>query len=594
MIALMILFISNREVSPPKICTIIETGKYNLCKDGSIVKIKGDYSVGDVVELNGTFSVPSTRRSPFTFDFRNYSYSKNIYYRFQDIDSKVINHKRSIYEIREFVKTYIEIKNEASQKYLLALILGDKSLFTEEEKEMHSELGISHLFAISGLHVGLLCMILEKRLSKKVVSVIVLSYMVIAGFSPSITRAALMYVLGTNLVKYGFSSLDGISIVFLVLYLLNQNVIFDIGFQLSFLVTFFLLLYKPKQLLEVSIIAQLACFPILINMYNQLNLITVFVNIYFVVIMSSLVLPITFIEFIFPLGKIYEVIITLFERLVEFSNEFNMIIEMKNFHPLLIVLYYVLIRKPKLLVVIIVINMLLPIKEGIYFIDVGQGDATLIVDEDVYLIDTGGLRTYDIYKYEVRPLLRSLGISKIDYLVLTHSHQDHIKHTGDVLNDFNVNEIIVSAYAENMPYDIRVNKAHPGDIIGNLYIKGPSKMYKKTNNQSLMFIYRNNYSVFFMGDSELKESFGEVDVLKLGHHGSNTSLNKEILNDTRPEHIVISVGQNRYGLPSRDVLNMIENYNVYRTDTHGMVYYDGEMYSVKEYMNNFLGFFNIY
>jgi len=597
MIALLIIFISNKEINIPSTCVIIESGEYSTCSSKTNIRIKGEFGVGDVVYLVGQFSPPSGRSNPFGFDYQSYLKGKNIYYDFYDQGSYVIGYKLTLYEVRDLCKDYINTFDGLSKKYLQALVLGDKGDFEVEELEMFSQMGISHLFAISGLHVGLLCIILEKllpfRRKELIISTIVLVYMLIAGFAPSITRAGSMYILIKVLGRFKFTSLDCLSVIFIGLYILNQNVIYDVGFQLSFLVTFALLITKPKSLLEVSIIAQVITLPIIINMYNQLNVITIFVNVYFVVLMSFIVLPMTFAQMIIRLDEVYDVLIKIFEQLIIVSNEFNMIISIPNMHPLLIGIYYLTLPKIKVSVLLIVITLLTPLRTGIYFIDVGQGDSTLIVDEFVYLIDTGGKDSQNITEDKVFPVLRSLGINSIDYLILTHDHYDHTSGYETLIESFNVKNVVVSKHANfKRDFDGRIIRVDKGDKVGMINIMGPSIRHNSVNNQSLQMYFRFGKSFYMMGDSELKETFGEVDVLILGHHGSKTSLSKAMFDELRPSVTIASLGKNNYGIPSKYVLDIVANTKLFRTDIHHTIYFDKErgFMSTVQYRKNILGY----
>lgn len=570
---------------------IIDRDEYNTCKGNTSIRIKGEFEVGDVIKLKGSFSEPHGKTSPFTFDYKKYLMGKGIHNSFYDEGSYVIENRFTIYKVRDTMKEYINSFDELPKKYLSALILGDKQYFDKHDLNTFSEMGISHMFAISGLHVGFLALMLERFIKKKYVIVFIFFYMIIAGFTPSIVRAGSMYILYFFLKKEGYSSLDCLSIVFIGSVLMNRFIVYDVGFQLSFLVTFFLITTNPKNLLEVSIVAQYATLPIIINMYNQINLITIFINVYLVWLMSNMILPMGFATLLIKIEEIYSEFIVLFERLVFLSSEFNMIITIPNLHPAVVSLYYFFIRK-KVVVLLLLIPLFLEPAEGMYFIDVDQGDSTLIVDEYVYLIDTGGKHGRDITKRNVIPVLKSLGIDEIDYFILTHSHYDHIAGYQDILDSFNVNTIVINEYAEfTIDFDGRLIKAKTGDSFGVISVLGPTSDQKDINNQSILLKVQLDKSFYFMGDSELKQSFGPMDYMKLGHHGSNTSTTFEMLQNTNPEALIISLGKNNYGLPSKDVLELIEEYPVYRTDEDGtIIYRDGLLYTTEEYEEHFLGF----
>lgn len=590
-LGLLIFFLTLRPISPPTTCKIVELGDYNTCKSSTSIRIKGDLDIGDVVFLKGQFTKPTGRSSPFSFDYGKYLLGKNIHYVFNDEGSHVIGNFYSIYSIRQYMKEYISTLTPLPKKYLSALILGDKQYFDKQELNQFSEMGISHMFAISGLHVGFLALLLERIIPKKYIVVIISTYMVIAGFSPSIVRAGSMYILYYSLGRYGFSSLDCLSLVFISSLIYNRYIVYDVGFQLSFLVTFFLLVTTPRNLLEVSIVAQYATLPIIINMYNQINLVTVIINVYLVWVMSNIILPIGFMTLLFRTEEIYTELLIVFERLIIVSSEFNMIIEIANIHPSIIMLYYFFIKKKTVLLLLLIPLFLKPVT-SVYFIDVGQGDSTLIVDEKVYLVDTGGKHGSDVTKRNVIPVLRSLGISEVDYLILTHDHYDHVGGYETILDSVNVNNVVISEFADfKTTFDGRIIRVKKGDSIGVIEVLGPDTKKESINNQSLQLKLKLDETFYLMGDSELKQSFGKMDYLKLGHHGSSTSTTYKLVEETKPEAVIISLGRNNYGLPSTEVMNMIKDIKVCRTDMDGtIIYRKGQLFTTEEFSRQILGF----
>ena len=573
-IGLAIYALSVKNITPPTECVIVDTGEYNLCSGKTSIYLEGEFEVGDSLTISGDFETPDSASSPFTFDYSNYLKGKNIYYQIYKPEIIRNGNEFSIYKLRDIVKNKIEKYPLISKKYLSALIVGDKQYFSQDEMSLVSELGISHLLAISGLHVGLLCLGLEKLTSNKVIIAgIIFIYMLVAGFSPSITRAGMMYILSISLKRYHYSNLDALSMVFLGYFIMNNNVVYDIGFQLSFLVTLSIILTRPTNLFKVSIIAQLVTLPLLINMYNQINIITVFVNIYFIMLMSYVILPLSFMNFLVDIDFLYSEVVKVFDKIILLSSDFNMIIHIRNVEPLMTVVYYLLIiRKPKLGLILISFLLFLPPKQGIYFLDVGQGDSTLIVKEDVVLVDTGGRVGKDITLRNVVPLLKSIGVRDIDYLVLTHEHYDHYGGYSEILDSFNVKNIVISKFSDfdfSYPNTLKLEQ---GDTFSTFEVLAPGKVYSSVNNHSLVLkVYYQGKSIILMADTELKEAYGKVDILKLGHHGSNTSLNEEMFAEFNPDEVIISVGRNSYGLPNSEVLEIVASAMKYRTDRDGTI-----------------------
>ncbi|MBR6781853.1 MAG: MBL fold metallo-hydrolase [Clostridia bacterium] len=234
-----------------------------------------------------------------------------------------------------------------------------------------------------------------------------------------------------------------------------------------------------------------------------------------------------------------------------------------------------------------------------HFIDVGQGDAALIRTEagDI-LIDAGTNSSED----ELKAYLNSLGVTDIEYAIFTHPHEDHIGGADMVLNTYNVKRVILpnatatSKTFERMMDAIEAEKcevieAKPDEIftVGELTctILAPiSKSYSETNNYSV--VIRAEYgetSVLFTGDAEVDseeemlaryrlKGMLDCDLLKSGHHGSNTSSSQEFLNAVTPTFAVISVGEgNTYDHPKQETLAKYEamGMTIYRTDKEGSI-----------------------
>ncbi len=236
------------------------------------------------------------------------------------------------------------------------------------------------------------------------------------------------------------------------------------------------------------------------------------------------------------------------------------------------------------------------------FLDVGQGDSELIFlpDNEVMLIDGGDTFCSE----EIVAYLEDQGIEKIDYIVATHPHADHIGGLDDVLNSFEVEKIILPEIGESdipstVVYErllnaITVNGCEPiraegGLIISdeeNLEIKclGPiNSNYGDLNEYSAIIkLTYGRVSFLFMGDAtdnNEKELLNidadlDADVLKVGHHGSSTSTSDKFLDAVTPDYAIISVGEdNRYGHPHNETLTRISERKIktYQTMDDGTI-----------------------
>ena len=231
----------------------------------------------------------------------------------------------------------------------------------------------------------------------------------------------------------------------------------------------------------------------------------------------------------------------------------------------------------------------------VHFIDVGQGDATLVFSGDhAMLIDAGD----DSKGTKVQLYLQNQGIEKLDYLVLTHTDADHIGGADVVISKFDIGNVLIGDY----PKDNKVYRdlmqaletkrlAYSTPEVGDTYALGdafftvvaPNRTYSAPNNSSVALVLQNGQNRFlFTGDAEeeaekdiLANEFNiDCDVLKAGHHGSRTSNTKELLEAASPVCVVISCEENNsYGHPHAEVLNNLRamGVKVFRTDEQGSV-----------------------
>lgn len=238
------------------------------------------------------------------------------------------------------------------------------------------------------------------------------------------------------------------------------------------------------------------------------------------------------------------------------------------------------------------------------YIDVGQADSILIRNQDkVMLIDAGTNEAGET----VVNYLENLGITKIDYLIGTHPHEDHIGGLDDVINKFDIGQIYmpkietttktfedVLEAIENK--NLTVTAPNKGDeiVLGQAtgeFMTEPILDKDNLNVSSLVFrLEFGNNSFLFMGDAEEESektiSWPKTDVLKVGHHGSSTSSSEEFLKQVQPQYAIIMVGEdNSYGLPTQETINKLNTIGstIYRTDENGTIQLtsDGNTIKVK-------------
>lgn len=236
----------------------------------------------------------------------------------------------------------------------------------------------------------------------------------------------------------------------------------------------------------------------------------------------------------------------------------------------------------------------------VHFIDVGQGDSSLIVCDGVtMLIDAGEAEESG----KVISYLSDLGINQLDYVIATHPHSDHIGGLADVIESVGADTVIAPAMAdESIPTTktyknfleavytsgCEYEEAYVGEVINigsaEFSIIAPSgDYYEDLNNYSIVGnLEYEGVNILFMGDAEkLSEDemidaglAKDIDILKVGHHGSSTSSKAKFLEIIKPEYAVVSCGvDNSYNHPNEKTMQRLMGYaeNIYRTDQQGTV-----------------------
>jgi competence protein ComEC len=594
-------------------------------------------NLGIKIKANGELEKPKSNTISHLFNYRNYLLSQNINYTFKAKNIKIINNQiPKYYRFKNMILNHT--KSYKSQKYINALVLGNSHNIEENIKESYQNNGISHLLAISGTQITILSIILFKifnyflknNLSSYIITIILLLiYLFVTSFSPSIIRAVLLFIIITIKKNLNLK----ISTIYLLINLLsiwlliNPYSIYNLGFTLSFTVSIYLLLFKNlinnkndyfTKTLTISIIAFLSSSPLIIQNFFHLNLLTPIINLYFVPLITFLIYPLALLTFIFkPLDNLLNTTTTFMELVSLKINKINFLdITLSSLNILGIIFYfliitYILYKWQKsssylfiFLIVIFIhhnINLLNP-NTTLTMIDVGQGDSILIklkYNQGNILIDTGGQQRYDGKKeFDISqnitiPYLKAEGIDKLDYLILTHGDYDHAGMAPNLVNNFKIEKVIfnINSYNELEKKLIKILdqkkiKHYKGlkkiIINKNNLIFLNNKIYKDENNSSNVIYFKlYNYKFLLMGDAGIqrekdiikKYKLTNIDFLKIGHHGSNTSSSKEFIDSIKPKTCLISVGKNnRYGLPKKNVLKTLNYYcNIYRTDINGSI-----------------------
>lgn len=593
-------------------------GKYYVGNDEKVKEFKDNYSFGDKIYIEGEISIPSNNTIPNNFNYKDYLYHKYIYYIIKIDKIKMISKNDNIFlNIKNSI--YKRIETIKYNDYLYAFILGKSYYIDSEVLNNYKINGITHLFALSGLHVSMfssiILFILKKiKLSEKLSYFITILFLIffafIASFTPSIVRSVLFFILSSiNNVYYLYVKPKYLLyIVFSILIFINPFYIYDTGFILSFCISFFILLFNEKNkinnnllsILVISILSTLSSLPIIINMSYEINILGFINNLFFIPYVTYIVFPLSIIVvFISKLSFLLNFLIIIMEYVSKVSsNILNVKLIIPKMSLFLIIIYYVLliliVKKINLKKIFIIYLSFLYFRcdfdknNYVYFIDVGQGDSALIVTENnkSILIDTGGKvgSNYSLMKSNVIPFFKSIGIRKLDYLFITHGDYDHAGYGIDLVNNFNVkNRFTNKGKYNSLEKKLNVKSFNNSYIkIDNVEIYSlNSKLYNNENSDSLvLLVIIDNYKLLFMGDASINTEkdimnnydIGDVFILKVGHHGSKTSSSEEFINSVNPKYSIISVGKNnKFGHPNKEVLDTLNDSKIYRTDQDGSI-----------------------
>ncbi len=526
---------------------------------------------GDEIEFITTYKVPSVSRNEGGFDYMQYLKTKKI------AGTVDVNAKEIILIAKNkatFIKSIInKFKNNLIQKVTtilpkdssgicIGLLLGDKSLISEEIQNNFKQSSLSHMLAISGAHVSYILLgittflgffKLHKRWSKIIVIVFLIFFMALVGFSPSVTRACIMSIISlfASILFRKSNIYQNLAISNIIILLINPYSLLDIGFQLSFGGTIGIILFMQnneksrlevekdeikevkneleivknegkakekkenvvykilnyiKQIILVSISANLIIFPIMIYHFNTISATFLISNILASPILAiSLILGMIFIVFIlifkpiaiiisYILNPVLQILIQItnftsklpysqilistpklwqialyyfilltykLKNIMQNKRLTNKIIAEQNLESISSKQDYNLkekafsIKYKKLILIIEILLLIFPYfikfptsNVNIYFIDVGQGDSMLIEtpSRKTILIDGGGSEfgSFDVGEKTLLPFLLDKNIMKIDYIMFSHFDSDHCGGLLTILEKIKVNNIIIS------------------------------------------------------------------------------------------------------------------------------------------------------
>lgn len=655
----------------------IKYGKIELDKNYLPYRLK----TGDIIKGKFNLVSPQKKRNPGGFSYHAYLKKKGIYsigYLIGNL--KLINKKRGL--LNWFIELKIKMLdvinksfNNPYQGVVKALLLGERDNLPLNWEDNFTAAGVNHLLAISGLHIGFIMVIMVKlfsyiniipeKLKLFFISLLLVIYIIISGFRPSVFRAGILSVLYLWAPVFNREAdiYNILGITALINLIINPYTLFMVGFQLTYTVLIMILLWQEyiKQwfgsFLSVSIAAQLGSLPITAYYFNIVSPIGIITNIWAIPLVGLIVL-FSFIGLIFgliylPFSYLIFFVVKSFLSLLKNGVFLTANISFGSFELasppmyLLIVIYLFLLSYPylqkkravplnkervsikkgivvSLLIICMLISNFFPVNSGlkVIFFDVGQGDSIFLrlPDDRCILIDGGGRIGKDTNSGEkiILPFFKKEGIRKIDLVIITHFDSDHALGILNIIEKRDVKKLVIPEnYDKNQlakdilsiaeKKNITVKKIKRGDdfeTAGVLFQvlhpfeKSNSFSDNRNDNSIVLKIKYHSFTMLLTGDLEekgenalilkdnkSKKNYLNCNILKLGHHGSNTSSSYKFLKRVSPREAIVSVGNNNYGHPAPEVVFRLNKLNIryWKTLERGAVVIntDGEYYKIK-------------
>lgn len=621
---------------------------------------------GDIITLDGEISLSEGSRNPGGFDYSLYLKGQGIqglFYGKNGSSLTISGQDKALgYRVERFREQVLRVITRAfpeeQAEVIKGLLLGDKSM-AADLKTQFSNAGISHILAVSGLHVGFLYTLVlgvaallgfKERGRLFLLLPCLIFYATLTGFSPSVLRAAIMLLVlvGGQVIKTHYDGLSGLCLAAILILAVSPAQLFAAGFQMSFgAVCAILLFAKPLShsimkgtglqgyivnTLVLTLCATIGTLPATLYHFHTLNLVALVSNLLLVPLAGLLFtigLPMVVLMLVLPgLTPVFALVPgVLAHWILKLTAFFAGTMDLRfNGGPMGILDIVLLVvaaftvagyfnfrhRRERLWVCTVLPALflstiafsLLPGPLRITFLDVGQGDSALVQTPEggAYLIDGGGYPVYGnqadyarqaISEKVLLPALYAYGVTGLDGVFITHHHEDHAQGIEELLGVLPVEHIYVSTKyndASLLGQDkIPVSQLSRGAILTTrdgvgiqvLWPDGTIEALEEEEQNDASLVLRLTYgarSILLMGDAGLgvEAQLGAVDsdIIKIGHHGSDTASGTGFLEEVSPAAAVVSVGRyNTFGHPTEAVLSNIETVGAkcYRTDERGAV-----------------------
>jgi competence protein ComEC len=458
---------------------------------------KNSYKIGNILLVSGQITKFKQATNPGQFDEQLYNRMSNIDYKItaetislMDLEySKVY---QGIYNYKyKVINTFYGILPEKDAGILSAMILGEAELLDEEMKELYQKNGISHILAISGLHISILGISFYQLLSKLRIPLLpatllsigfILVYGILTNFSVSTNRSIVMLVVMmiAKVVGRTYDIISALSLSAIIILIQSPLQILNAGFLLSFGAILGIVLLYPvlnnlfsvnNQLLKgliLSISIQLMTLPILLYFFYELPVYSLLLNL---IILPTASLIIILAVLTGVLGSMFllagtflaggaHYILSLYEFLCKIAVSLPgnhilvgrpSLIQIIAYYMILLLFLLVNCQKKsqdgyssKSIILLSLLCIILfksnNINLNVTFIDVGQGDGILMEFPNgaTCLVDGGSADIKNLGKYRLEPFLKSKGIGELDYAVITHTDSDHIGGLKELMLEGNI------------------------------------------------------------------------------------------------------------------------------------------------------------
>lgn len=477
-----------------------------------------DINYADEIELTGIYLEPETARNYKGFNYKNYLKTKKVYGTIQSKDIVIRrNNALNFFSIfinnmsKNIIQTIETLMPEEVQGLAIGILIGDKSKINKQTIQNFKESNLSHILAVSGMHVAYVIMSIKLIFNSRWIGInkryiltiiILIIFSCLAGNTPSVTRAVITCIIYTlaKLLHRKADIINSISITILITLINNPFNIFNIGMQLSYAGTIGILMFYPliskkvkpenkilKYITDSSILsisANILITPIMMYHFNTISTTFILTNLFagsiigIIMILDIMVCVIGAVSIM--LAKVPAFILNIFLQILLYVCKIfskipisqilvttPSILTLVALYAICIAIYLLISRqiliKRKtiikcisiLLVITLIFNLIVKIPKGqliIHFIDVGQGDSTLVITSanKKILIDGGGsgaMSDFDVGEKTLLPYLLDRKIKTIDYIMVSHFDDDHCDGLKAIIKSLKVRHIIVSKQA---------------------------------------------------------------------------------------------------------------------------------------------------